>query len=661
VNTVNAKSGPFHCLLCVGQFLANDADSAQQFKEYVSGQKSVPIPTYFIGDYGEGAEELSSQVAGDSTGKGQICENLFYLRGAGIREIAGLRVAFLSGKYDKLTYEDTSRVAVAAAIREGGCYLKHQVEELLQKNDPSIVVDVLMTNEWPLGVTHNLSVCSPAHAALSQEGRQVTAEIVEKLGPRYHLCGMGDTYFARSPYKTTAGHVTRFVALANVGNAQKQKWLYAVSLKPAAQMSQTELATVPTDTTSTPYTHANPQTLAGHKRKLEAGSSRAGVGAPPSDMEAKYAALEEQSNEMQSTQNFRWQEPQVKKLRPDMKKPLGAARLNGSTVIFVKNLHFKAREEELAKFFGDCGNVIDVNIGREQDGRSRGFAHITFTSTEEAVKACNKHGQVFMGREMFVDGHEQRPKLDPNIPQYIPGTGNIPPPPAGPPPGTPASCWFCLSNAEADVNLVVSIGEHTYLAIDKGPLVAEHVLLVTIEHIPCTLRLSDAGQGELTKYSDALKKCFESGGCKLLMFERYMALRSKGGNHCHVNCMAIPNELADQAGSVFRTKARDAGFDFEIEISADIDTMEARRQLDKATDGGRHEFVMVTLPDGVRLVHVLSRGERHPMSFCREAAANALGVPEKADWKNCRMTLHEENEASQAFKTKFGQFDPFMQ
>lgn len=86
---------------------------------------------------------------------------------------------------------------------------------------------------------------------------------------------------------------------------------------------------------------------------------------------------------------------------------------------------------------------------------------------------------------MFVDGHElfdKRPRQDPNIPQYIPGTGNIPPPPAGPPPGVPApNCWFCLSNPEADVNLVVSIGEQVYLALDKGPMVhSQSLLRVTV-------------------------------------------------------------------------------------------------------------------------------------------------------------------------------------
>ena len=62
----------------------------------------VPLPTYFVGDYGEGAEQVQSLAAADTTGRVQLCENLFFLRGSGIKEIAGLRVAFLSGKYDKV-------------------------------------------------------------------------------------------------------------------------------------------------------------------------------------------------------------------------------------------------------------------------------------------------------------------------------------------------------------------------------------------------------------------------------------------------------------------------------------------------------------------------------------------------------------------------------
>ena len=34
-------------------------------------------------------------------------------------------------------------------------------------------------------------------------------------------------------------------------------------------------------------------------------------------------------------------------------------------------------------------------------------------------------------------------------------------------------CWFCLSNPSADVELVASVGEECYVALDKGAITGE--------------------------------------------------------------------------------------------------------------------------------------------------------------------------------------------
>jgi len=42
------------------------------------------------------------------------------------------------------------------------------------------------------------------------------------------------------------------------------------------------------------------------------------------------------------------------------------------------------------------------------------------------------------------------------------------------------------------------------------------------------------------RYLSALRSCFAAGGKELVGFERYMALRKSGGNHCHFNAIAVP-------------------------------------------------------------------------------------------------------------------------
>lgn len=42
------------------------------------------------------------------------------------------------------------------------------------------------------------------------------------------------------------------------------------------------------------------------------------------------------------------------------------------------------------------------------------------------------------------------------------------------------------------------------------------------------------------RYLSALRSCFAAGGKEMVGFERYMALRKSGGNHCHFNAIAVP-------------------------------------------------------------------------------------------------------------------------
>lgn len=52
---------------------------------------------------------------------------------------------------------------------------------------------------------------------------------------------------------------------------------------------------------------------------------------------------------------------------------------------------------------------------------------------------------------------------------------------------------------------------------------------------------------------------------------------------------------------------------------------------------GTGEYFLVVLPDGSRLVNTISASQRHPIPFGREAAAQLAGVPDRADWKKCKV------------------------
>lgn len=55
----------------------------------------------------------------------------------------------------------------------------------------------------------------------------------------------------------SARPVTRFIGLANVGNPEKRKWLYAFNITPMTVCEPVELVKQPPDVTECPYSESN--------------------------------------------------------------------------------------------------------------------------------------------------------------------------------------------------------------------------------------------------------------------------------------------------------------------------------------------------------------------------------------------------------------------
>jgi len=77
--------------------------------------------------------------------------------------------------------------------------------------------------------------------------------------------------------------------------------------------------------------------------------------------------------------------------------------------IYVGNLSFQATEEGVSGLFAKFGNVQSVRIVTDRDtGRSRGFAFVEMSTSEEAEQAINAlNGQEHDGRALTVN--EARP------------------------------------------------------------------------------------------------------------------------------------------------------------------------------------------------------------------------------------------------------------
>lgn len=80
--------------------------------------------------------------------------------------------------------------------------------------------------------------------------------------------------------------------------------------------------------------------------------------------------------------------------------------------LFVGNLSYQTMENDLQDHFSQAGVVTSVNLMLDKfTGKSRGFAFVEFSSSEEANKAVEMfHGKDLQGRALTVN--IARPKED---------------------------------------------------------------------------------------------------------------------------------------------------------------------------------------------------------------------------------------------------------
>ncbi|CAK0784495.1 hypothetical protein CVIRNUC_007699 [Coccomyxa viridis] len=609
VSAVNKSNGPFDLLLCTGRTFPDagptedNADIDAELQPYLDGSKLPPIPCYFIGAYGHGCVTAlkALQQAGSA--------GLTYLGRSGLETLQGLRIAFLDGTHSSLEYtQGPAEHSSPSACRH---FTKEDVQALELAAEEAVGdVDILLTCEWPADVTAATPPGS-APAEASTAGSEVVSKLATKVRPRYHICGGKDVFYARQPYLNkdlgAGGHVTRFIALASVGNPAKAKSLHALALTPAADMDIAVLTQRPDGTTPCPYELPNSS-----KRALNGQDDDTGG------------------------QDWRWQQNKKSKISaaPSLGRP-GVVKDNAKTV-YVRNLPFAATEQDIDHFFSQAGHVEDVRRGAGPDGKLHGYGFVQFETQAAAEQACQLHGSDFMGRQLTVD-----------VATAVEGSKA--------PTGTPVEgCWFCLSNPNADVNLVASIGEESYVALDKGAITDSHVLVLPIEHFPSSLHLSASAFAEMERYLSALRTCFASQGKELLVFERFMNFRKTGGNHCQLNVISVSAKAA--AGAAATAEKAAQGHSLSLQPVPGASKGEPGREaLRQVVANG--EFFLLLLPDGSRLVHPIAMGERFPLNFGREVMAQLAGAPDRADWKKCMISPDEEASRTESFKAHFKPYD----
>ncbi|XP_062132153.1 CWF19-like protein 1 homolog isoform X1 [Drosophila sulfurigaster albostrigata] len=239
VEQVNKKAGPFEILCCVGDFFGADKQN-EELIAYKNGFKHITVPTYILG----ANKEEDNNYFEDLT-DGEICTNLTYLGKRGVYTLSsGVKIAYLSG--------------VEAATSAAGDHEFSKADVQAVRNSCLVSkscatdyrgVDVLLTSQWPYGLQEKQNAnASKLISFLSRE-----------IKPRYHFCGINGTFYECAPFRVPKDETTqfelctRFISLADVGNAEKAKYIYALSLKPVDKTRLLDLVQKTTDEIPCPY------------------------------------------------------------------------------------------------------------------------------------------------------------------------------------------------------------------------------------------------------------------------------------------------------------------------------------------------------------------------------------------------------------------------
>jgi len=194
-------------VLACGRFMAN----TQELSDYTgrTPQKTLPAPVYFVDSADQALIEQSKKAAGTPL---RLSEKIIFLGAFGVCEIDGIRVAFLSGSYDKACFNDGS-----SGVFHRTHYTRHAYDELVrQVSENGRRVDIFLTSEWP-----DLEWSAVRQQLLPPVDAGRTSLPVRRLffsmKPRYHVyTGGSGLYRQQEPQGPKGSFAASSVALAEV-------------------------------------------------------------------------------------------------------------------------------------------------------------------------------------------------------------------------------------------------------------------------------------------------------------------------------------------------------------------------------------------------------------------------------------------------------------
>ncbi|XP_071054059.1 CWF19-like protein 1 [Onthophagus taurus] len=208
-----------------------------------------------------------------------------------------------------------------------------------------------------------------------------------------------------------------------------------------------------------------------------------------------------------------------------------------------------------------------------------------------------------------------------------------------------SKCWFCLSSPSVEKHLIITVGTNVYVALAKGGIVEEHLLICPVQHYQSAIHLSDDTLDEIEAFKDAITKFYGRNDQVPVFFERNFKT-----SHMQVQCVPIPKEAQKELSEIFQDEAEGHGFKLE-----ELDDSNRLNQVVSSSS----PYFFLELPSGRKFYTRIQKSKDFPINFGREVLASGpiLDKMNRIEWKDCILNREEEDLLVKNLRKEFEPFD----
>ncbi len=239
---------------------------------------------------------------------------------------------------------------------------------------------------------------------------------------------------------------------------------------------------------------------------------------------------------------------------------------------------------------------------------------------------------------------------------------------------SPENCFFCLSNPKLESHMIISIGEHAYLTIAKGPLTrptekmkfSGHCLIIPIAHAPKIDYNKDSVPNnaqllnEIMRYEVSLVKFFASFNLGTILFQ----INRSTSVHFHTQVFPIPVDFLPDFGKLLEKNAKLNNTKFSKNVKLDFKKyadecdQDYQELLKSNKDFISFTVINKSISDKTIYISTIESLEKSlDLQFGRRTLAYLLQSPKRIKWDKCQQSTQKETAETEAFKEAFKEYD----